>query len=100
MTTPLTFHAMGKVLVFSLRKMSNNLVKALATVLRNRRMQLSLSVDEVAELAGLSEDAVQRFEVGDDECSIASLIGIADALSTSASYLLGQAEKLARGARK
>lgn len=57
---------------------------------RMLRLRKGLTLDQLAELSGLSKGHLSRFERGQKSLSIASLIRLASALDTSVSLLLGE----------
>lgn len=60
------------------------------------RLKRRLTLDRLAELAGLSKGHLSRFERGEKALSVAALMRLAQALGTSVSVLLG--ESLEEGA--
>jgi transcriptional regulator with XRE-family HTH domain len=61
----------------------------LAERIKARRRQLKLSQSEVACIAGVSQMAISRYEVGEFEPVASVLAGIAYALQTTPDWLLG-----------
>ena len=57
--------------------------------LRGLRENRRISCKVLSELCGLSSDAIRRYECGEAEPSLASLIRIADFFDVSTDYLLG-----------
>lgn len=58
--------------------------------IKNRRIELNLSQDELAAKAGISQRQVSRYERGESDLTGQVLIQMADALGTSADFLLGR----------
>lgn len=65
---------------------------ALVARLRQRRRELGLSQDALADRAGLTRRTVNRFESGRYSMAIETLWRYADALGVTASYLLDDSE--------
>lgn len=57
---------------------------------RSQRMRRKMTLDEVAELSGLSKGHISRFERGEKSLSIAALMRLSQALNTSVATLLGE----------
>lgn len=57
--------------------------------LQRLREKRRISRKVLSELCGLSPDAIRRYERGESEPSLASLILIADFFEVSTDYLLG-----------
>ncbi len=74
------------------------LPSSLGETIRQIRMSRTLTLEQLAEAAGLTKQAVRRIETGAVvNASIGSLVGIAEALGMRAGILLFLAE---RGMRK
>lgn len=58
--------------------------------LRIARDRAGFTLEQTAELSGLSKAHLSRLESGDRQPSIAALVSLADALSTSVTHLLGE----------
>ena len=56
--------------------------------IRKRREELGLSQDQLADIVGASRQVVSRYENGDREMGIVSLLQYADALETTPGKLL------------
>ena len=65
---------------------------ALADVIRQRRTDLGLSQEKLADKANLHRNYVSGIERGAYNIGVSNLVAIAQALQTSASALLAQAE--------
>lgn len=61
--------------------------------LQRLREQRQISRKVLSELCGLNPDAVRRFERGEAEPTISSVVALADELGVSVDYLLGRAER-------
>lgn len=61
--------------------------------LQKLREQRKISRKVLSELCGLNPDAVRRFERGEAEPTISSVVALADELGVSVDYLLGRAER-------
>lgn len=57
---------------------------------RALRLRRKLTLDQLAELTGLSKGHLSRFERGEKSLSVAALMRLAQALGTSVSVLLGE----------
>ena len=57
---------------------------------RSLRQKRKLTLDQLAEETGLSKGHLSRFERGEASLSVAALMRLAQALSTSVSFLLGE----------
>ena len=66
--------------------------KAIAAILRSSREEADLSMNEVANRAGLSQQMVSYIERGIRKLSVESLLRICDALEISAASVLQMAE--------
>ena len=64
----------------------------LADVIRQRRTQLGLSQEALADSADLHRNYVSGIERGAYNIGVSNLVAIAEALQTTASTLLAQAE--------
>ena len=71
------------------------LIPYLAKSIKQRREQLCLSHDELAELSGLSPEYIEFIETGGTILSMKTLTVVAKALSYAPSELIERAEKLA-----
>jgi transcriptional regulator with XRE-family HTH domain len=60
--------------------------------LQNLREKKRISRTVLSQLCGLAPDAVRRYERGESEPSMESLISIADFFEVSTDYLLGRSE--------
>ncbi|MCI0419325.1 MAG: helix-turn-helix domain-containing protein [Acidobacteria bacterium] len=72
---------------------ATNLRKVFARKLRHRRLQLGISQEELAELAGLHRTYVSSVERGERNISIDNIERIAAALKLQPSSLLEQDDK-------
>jgi transcriptional regulator with XRE-family HTH domain len=54
------------------------------------RKQLGLSQEALAEITGVDQKTISDYEVGKGNPTANSISGLADALNTSADYLLGR----------
>lgn len=61
-----------------------------STNARNMRQKRKLTLDQLAEVTGLSKGHLSRFERGEKSLSVAALMRLAQALGTSVSFLLGE----------
>ncbi len=61
-----------------------------STNARSLRQKRKLTLDQLAEVTGLSKGHLSRFERGEASLSVASLMRLAQALGTSVSFLLGE----------
>lgn len=61
--------------------------------LRQLREKRRISRIVLSELCGLSPDAVRRYERGECEPTLQSLIAIADFFEVSVDYLVGRSDK-------
>jgi len=61
--------------------------------IREARAAKGWTQAELAERAGVTQQAIQRYEVGTREPRASALVGIAKACGVSISYLLGIAEE-------
>jgi transcriptional regulator with XRE-family HTH domain len=61
-----------------------------STNARSLRQKRKLTLDQLAEVTGLSKGHLSRFERGEAALSVASLMRLAQALGTSVSFLLGE----------
>lgn len=68
-------------------------VSEVGKMIRDRREQLGLTQDRLAELASLDRAAIARYESGEAEPGAQALSGIADALETTVDRLLGRDEQ-------
>ena len=68
---------------------SNN---RLGKFIRNGRLDLNLTQEQLAEKLNVSPRLVAYWENGQRECSFDMLIAIADLFASSADYLLGRTE--------
>ena len=57
--------------------------------IRERRLALRLSQEKLAELTGVNQTQVSRWEMGTNDVSGETLTGLARALQTTSDYLLG-----------
>lgn len=57
---------------------------------RGRRKALGLSQDELAEMTGITQTHISRYEMGQAEPTAGNLLALADALQVSADWLLGR----------
>lgn len=60
--------------------------------LQRLREQRQISRKVLSELCGLNTDAVRRYERGEAEPTISSVVALADELGVSVDYLLGRTE--------
>jgi transcriptional regulator with XRE-family HTH domain len=67
----------------------NNIFRQRLQYLREKKR---ISRIVLSELCGLAPDAVRRYERGESEPSMESLISIADFFEVSTDYLLGRSE--------
>jgi transcriptional regulator with XRE-family HTH domain len=67
------------------------IAKRLGAAVRQRRTQLTLTQEELAEQAGVSKNYVGTIERGEQELSVTLLISFADGLSCRASVLMADA---------
>ena len=62
---------------------TEELAKAIGTAIRQRRYSLGMSLESLAERAGISDDTVSRIEHGATETKFYNLCAVADALGQS-----------------
>jgi transcriptional regulator with XRE-family HTH domain len=72
------------------RRSANPLDVAIGARLRVRRRAAGLSQQKLAERLGVTFQQVQKYERGSNRIAGSTLIGIAEALETPASYFLGE----------
>lgn len=60
----------------------------LAEKIRMRRKNLGISQKKLAELCGIAQSSISRYEKGDDDITLGYLIKIAGALKCSPLYLV------------
>ena len=65
---------------------------ALADVIRQRRIELGLTQEQVADSADLHRNYLSGIERGVHNIGVSNLVTLAEALQTTASALLAQAE--------
>lgn len=70
---------------------------ALATVIRQRRLEVGLSQEQLADNADLHRNYVSGIERGVYNIGVSNLVALAEALQTTASALLAQAESESSG---
>ena len=75
---------------------SQHLLAAIARLIRKRREQLGISQTELAERSGLHRTYINSIECGTKNISIESLKSIADALNTTVTELISEAESSSR----
>jgi transcriptional regulator with XRE-family HTH domain len=68
----------------------NASVEVLGERLRGARDRVGLTLEQTAELSGLSKAHLSRLESGERQPSIAALVSLAGALGTSVTHLLGE----------
>jgi transcriptional regulator with XRE-family HTH domain len=73
--------------------LSDKLCNRLATLIRDRRVQMGFSMNEVATRTGFAVSFIGYVERGERRPSVESLAKIAWALETTATELLGAAER-------
>jgi len=61
---------------------------------RERRLALRLSQEKLAELTGVNQTQVSRWEMGTNDVSGETLTGLARALQTTSDYLLGLTDEM------
>lgn len=62
--------------------------KEVGTRIKNKRLQLELTQEKLAEMTGLSETYIGAIERSTSKCSIETLVKIAKSLDISMDYLL------------
>lgn len=70
---------------------ANNLVQ-FQYRLKKSRKSLHLTQKQLADMAGISERAIQNYELGVREPSLSVLISIANALNCGIDYLVGRTD--------
>ena len=60
--------------------------------LRQRRRALHLSQEQLAELTGVNQPQISRWELGENDITGATLSALAQALGTTSDWLLGLSE--------
>ena len=73
------------------RRSANPLDAAIGARLRVRRRAAGLSQQKLAERLGVTFQQVQKYERGTNRIAVSTLVLIAEALDTPASYFLGEA---------
>ena len=68
-------------------------METVASIIRNRRMELKITQTELAKVAHLTPAAISQFESGARKPSFDTLSSLADALKVTTDYLLGKKEK-------
>lgn len=61
--------------------------------IKRAREQAGLTQDKLADLIGVSREAIARWETGDTEPKLKHLIALAEQLKVSADFLLGLEEE-------
>lgn len=61
--------------------------------LRRLRENRGVSMRVLSELCGLNSNAIRRYENGEDEPTLHSLVAIADYFDVTVDYLLGRENK-------
>ena len=69
------------------------MMETVASIIRNRRMELKITQTELAKVAHLTPAAISQFESGARKPSFDTLSSLADALKVTTDYLLGKKEK-------
>lgn len=64
--------------------------------LRQRRLALRLSQEQLAELTGVNQPQVSRWEVGENDITGQTLAALARALGTTSDWLLGLSDTPSR----
>lgn len=77
-----------------MRKLSAEFVRALGATVRQRRLRLDLSLEELAAKAHLSATEVTRLESGQHDVKLLQLQAIASALDYALSELVSRTERL------
>lgn len=62
--------------------------KEVGTRIKNKRLELKLTQEKLAEMTGLSETYIGAIERSTSKCSIETLVKIAQTLNISMDYLL------------
>lgn len=70
----------------------NNIKESVGKKLKERRTQLGLTQQQVADALDVAQPVYQRFEKGIFECSYSQLVEICKLFDISADYLLGLKE--------
>lgn len=70
----------------------NNIKESVGEKLKERRTQLGLTQQQVADALDVAQPVYQRFEKGIFECSYSQLVEICKLFDISADYLLGLKE--------
>ena len=63
--------------------------------IKQRRRALRLSQEQLAELTGVNQPQISRWELGENDITGATLTALARALSTTADWLLGLSDEVA-----
>ncbi len=64
--------------------------------LRESRMKRKMTQQKMADRIGLALQSYQRYEQGDREPSLSTLVALADILDVSTDYLLGREDRSSR----
>ncbi len=76
------------------KQMSDELMKEIVDRIRNRRLELGYSFQDLADLTGMSKSTLQRYETGAiKNIALDKLKVLSDALKVSAEYLMGWDEE-------
>lgn len=67
----------------------NNIKENVGKKLKERRQQLGMTQQQVADALGVAQPVYQRFEKGVFECSYSQIVDICKLFDISADYLLG-----------
>ena len=68
-------------------------METVASIIKNRRMELNITQTELAKIAHLTPAAISQFESGARKPSFDTLSSLADALKVTTDYLLGKKAK-------
>ena len=68
-------------------------METVASLIKNRRMELKITQTELAKVAHLTPAAISQFESGARKPSFDTLSSLADALKVTTDYLLGKKAK-------
>lgn len=69
------------------------MMETVASLIKNRRMELKITQTELAKVAHLTPAAISQFESGARKPSFDTLSSLADALKVTTDYLLGKKAK-------
>lgn len=69
-------------------KKTSDTDKRLGALIRAKRLQLGMSLEILAQAAGVTYQQMQKYEAGKNRITVARLIDIAEALNVPSSFFL------------